>query len=62
MSHLQKIMAGILIVEHGMRKDVQAIDERLWKVANKVVDTQTLYDQIALDKPVCRHLIGVESN
>lgn len=55
-------MAGILIVEHGMRKDVQAIDERLWKVANKVVDTQTLYDQIALDKPVCRHLIGVESN
>lgn len=56
---LQKIMAGRIIVGHGMKHDIAALnslDADLLKSAAKTVDTQALYGQINLQTLVCRHL------
>lgn len=54
--HLEKIMDGRVIVGHGMRHDISAIDSKLWKLVAKTVDTQGLYGQIALATLVEEHL------
>ena len=47
--HLHKIMAGRTIIGHGMRLDIGAIDQSIWKNMN-TIDTQHMYGQVALWK------------
>lgn len=55
--NLQKIMAGRIIVGHVMRNDISVIDPEMWKVIDKTVDTQHLYNgAYSLGKLVDWHL------
>lgn len=57
---LSKIMCGRIIIGHGMRLDIGAIEKKLWDGVEKIVDTQHIYGQVGLGKLVDRYLHDIE--